>query len=86
MFSGAVAMSRVPNARVPHKSAPIQHSHTASLTQARSESGGIVSERRFHGLISGNTGAAISYFHLLRGVFSAGTMPGSSIVITLLAP
>ena len=44
----------------PYTSMPIQHSHTASLTQARHESGGIVSERRLQGLISGTEYAAIA--------------------------
>jgi hypothetical protein len=39
---------------------PIQNSHTARLTHDRIESGGIVSERRLQGLISGNAGPAIS--------------------------
>jgi hypothetical protein len=38
---------------------PIHPSQTASLTQASNESGGIVSGRRFQGLISGSEYAAI---------------------------
>jgi hypothetical protein len=79
-------MRRVPKARAPHTSMPIQTSHTASLTQSSSESGGMVSARRLQGLISGHEGLAIAYFHLRRMKVSLGAAPGSSIVITLFAP
>jgi hypothetical protein len=39
---------------------PIHNSHTASLTQALNESGGIVSERHRQGPISGNVRLAIA--------------------------
>ena len=45
-------MSTAPKARKPHSSMPIHASHTARCTHARHESGGIVSERRRHGVIS----------------------------------
>src|SRR4051794_32920655 len=54
MLAGAVAMSCVPKLSVAYTSAPIQHSHTARLSQALNEFGGIVSGWRLHGLISGS--------------------------------
>jgi hypothetical protein len=66
---GALTINCVPKTRAPHTITPIQNSHTASPIQALKESGGIVSGRHFHGLISGMTGRAIAYFHLLRVPF-----------------
>src|SRR6516225_4985342 len=90
MLSGAVAMSRVPKIRAPQTSIPSQHSQMTSLTQAPIESGGIVNGRRngrhFQARLSGTSGAAISYLHLLRVWFSRGSTLGSSIVTSLLAP
>jgi hypothetical protein len=61
MLSGAVTMSRMPTAMAAHMSMPIQNSHTASLTQDRIESGGMVSGRMAPGrpLQAGRTGLAI---------------------------
>ena len=61
MLSGAVTMSRVPKLTARSRNVPIPNSHTASLTQALDESGGIVSERR-QGLISGNVHLTIVMF------------------------
>ena len=49
MRPGADAICCTPRPTAKQTSMPIQNSHTASLTQARQESGGIVSARRFHG-------------------------------------
>src|SRR3954467_15350040 len=79
-------MSRAPTPRAAHTSTPIHSSHTASVIQSCTECGGIASGRRLQGLTSGNPCHAISYVHLLRGGVPTGPAPGSSIVITLLAP
>ena len=55
MRRGADAISCTPRPSAKHTTMPIHDSHTASLTQARQESGGIVSARRFQALINSGT-------------------------------